>query len=549
MPQMPEAVSKPVLAAENRLLTQVLKPVLLLTRVAWTAVVGLCLGCATGDRLGLAAGEPHHAAVPARPAAVAGSFYPAEARKLRAAIDGYMRDAVPARPERPRVIVVPHAGLVFSGQIAADAFRQTVGHVVETVIILGANHTTAGFDRASVYNGPDWETPLGRIAVDRTLAQAIVDAKVGAVFDNGLHAREHSIEVHVPFIQALHPRAAIVPIVIGTPDPGLCRRLGRELARLAAARPILIVASSDLSHYPTAGDARRLDKATLEALVSDSAASRLVAAEVAVGAPEGIPVAGLATRACGLGPLLVAREAARELAANTATVLSYANSADTVPGTPDRVVGYAAVSFSEGPGGADTSALDRPPADETTPLDREDKQHLLRLARETIVRGLASDTLPLPRGGSPRLLREAGTFVTLRVRGELRGCIGRVMPEGPLLRLVSAMALQSAIADPRFGPVRPAELRGIEIEVSVLTRPRDVGQVADILPGRDGVVFRLGDKGAVFLPQVATEAGWSRADLLDHLALKAGLAASAWRDRSARFQTFQADVFSEASVR
>jgi hypothetical protein len=546
---MPEAVSKPVLAEENRPLTQVLKPVRLTTRVTWVLATSLCLGCAANDRLAQIAGEPRQVAAPARPAAVAGSFYPAEARKLRAAIDGYMRDAVAARPERPRVIIVPHAGLVYSGQIAADAFRQTVGHAVETVIILGANHTTAGFDRAAVYDGAEWETPLGRVAVDRAMAQALVDAKVGAVFDNGPHAREHSIEVHVPFIQTLHPRAAIVPIVIGAPDPGLCRRLGRALARLAAERPTLIVASSDLSHYPAAGDARRLDKALLEALVSDSAASRLVAAEAAVGAPESIPVAGLATRACGLGPLLVASEAARELGANTATVLSYANSADTVPGTPDRAVGYAAVSFSEGPGGADTRVLDWPRADERTPLDREDKQHLLRLARETIARGLASDTLPLPRGGSPRLLREVGTFVTLRVRGELRGCVGRVMPEGPLLRLVSAMALQSAIADPRFGPVRPSELRGIEIEVSVLTRPRDVGKVAEILPGRDGVVFRLGDKGAVFLPQVATEAGWSRADLLDNLALKAGLAASAWRDRNARFQTFQADVFSEASVR
>ena len=520
-----------------------------MTPAALVVAVSVCLGVAASSRPIVMAGGARQVAAPARPAAVAGSFYPAEARKLRAAIDGYMRDPVPGRPDRPRELVVPHAGLVFSGQIAADAFRQTVGQVVETVVILGANHTTAGFDRASVYDGPSWETPLGRVAVDRTVAQAIVDAKVGAVFDTEVHAREHSIEVHVPFIQVLHPRAAIVPIVIGTPDPGLCRRLGRELARLAATRPILIVASSDLSHYPEAADARRLDHELLEALVSDSAASRLVAAEVAVRAPESIPVAGLVTRACGLGPLLVAREAARELGAHAAAVLSYANSADTVPGTPDRVVGYAAVSFTEGPPTADTAAMSRPRVDADTPLDREDKQHLLRVARETIARGLASDTLPLPRGGSPRLLREAGAFVTLRAHGALRGCIGRVLPEGPLIRLVSAMALQAAIADPRFGPVRPGELRGIEIEVSVLTPPRVVGKVDDIQPGRDGVVFRLGDKGAVFLPQVAREEGWSRAALLENLALKAGLAPSAWRDRNARFQTFQADVFSEASVR
>ncbi|MDO8836702.1 MAG: AmmeMemoRadiSam system protein B [Vicinamibacterales bacterium] len=519
------------------------------TPVVLAVAVSLCLGGVSGGRPVVMAGGASQAAAPTRPAAVAGSFYPADSRKLRAAIDGYLRDAVPARPARPLVLIVPHAGLVFSGQIAADAFRQTAGHPVETVVILGANHTTAGFDRAAVYDGPDWETPLGRVVVDRTVAQAVVDARVGAVFDSGPHAREHSIEVHVPFVQALHPGAAIVPIVIGAPDPALCLRLGRELARLAAQRPILIVASSDLSHYPAAADARRLDREVLEALMSDSAASRLVSAEMAVRTPESVPVAGLVTRACGLGPLLVAREAARALGARAAVVLSYANSADTVPGTPDRVVGYAAVSFSEGPPGADTDAVSRPRVDAESALDREDKRHLLRLARETIARGLASDTLPLPRGGSPRLLRETGAFVTLRARGEMRGCIGRVAAEGPLNRLVSAMALQSAIADPRFGPVRPGELAGIEIEVSVLTRPRDVGHVDEIVPGRDGVVFRLGDKGAVFLPQVAAEEGWSRADLLQNLALKAGLPPSGWRDRKARFQTFQADVFSETSVR
>ena len=482
-----------------------------------------------------------------RPAAVAGGFYPAAPAKLRAAIDGYLRDAVPDRAGVPKVLVVPHAGYVYSGQIAADAFRQTAGRTIETVVIIGANHTTGGFDRASVYDGIAWQTPLGRVAVDRNLAQALVDAKVGAVFDRSLHEREHSIEVHVPMVQALHPAAAIVPIVIGTPDPGLCRRLGRELARLAAQRPILIVASSDLSHYPSAVDARRLDRQLLETLVSDSAIPRLIELEAAVGAPGVFPSPGLATRACGLGPLLVAREAARELGANHGVVLSYANSADTVVGTPDRVVGYGAVSFSQGAAEVDVTALVRPPADDRSPLDAEDKGLLLRLARETITRALASETLPLPRGGSPRLMRESGSFVTLRARGEMRGCVGRVLPEGPLIRLVSAMAFQSAFADPRFRPLRPGELKGLEIEVSVLTPPREA-KVSDIVPGRDGVILRLKDKIAVYLPQVATEQGWSRIDLLDNLAVKAGLPSSAWRDRNARFQTFQADVFSESSL-
>jgi len=508
----------------------------------WAAAAGV-----TATALGAVVLHGGQTAV--RPPAIAGAFYPAAPEALRAAVAGYLTDAVPVRPAAPRVLVVPHAAFPFSGQIAADAFRQTGGRTVETVIILGTNHTRGSFQRASVYDGDAWQTPLGRVPVNTTLARAIVEAGIGAVFDTTLHTTEHSIEVQLPFIQVLHPAATIVPIVVGSPDPALCRRLGREIARLANGQAILIVASTDLAHYPSASDARRLDRDLIEGYVTDDGGGHAIAAERSVRDGEAIPVPGLSTRACGLGPLLVAREAARALGAGQTAVLSYANSADSVLATADRAVGYAAIMFADGPAQTDTSALARPKPEEKAPLDADDKRMLLRLARETITRRLASETLPLPRGGSARLLREAGAFVTLESRGALRGCIGRVLPEGPLIRLVSAMALESAFADARFAPVKPADLKGIEIEISVLTKPRDVSRVDEIETGRDGVLFRLGDKGAVLLPQVIDEEGWTRAELLEHLALKAGLHASAWRDRKARLQTFQADVFSEKDLR
>jgi AmmeMemoRadiSam system protein A len=164
------------------------------------------------------------------------------------------------------------------------------------------------------------------------------------------------------------------------------------------------------------------------------------------------------------------------------------------------------------------------------------------------VRYLDSGMLPLPRGGSPKLLRESGVFVTLKKHGELRGCVGRLQGQGTLLRLVSAMAFESAFRDARFAPVRAGELAAIDIEVSVLTNPRRVAAPSDVVVGRDGVVLRVGDRSAVFLPQVAAEQGWNREQMLDNLADKAGLPARAWREPNAQLLTFQAEVFSEATA-
>jgi AmmeMemoRadiSam system protein A len=188
-------------------------------------------------------------------------------------------------------------------------------------------------------------------------------------------------------------------------------------------------------------------------------------------------------------------------------------------------------------------------ADAAGALDAADKKLLLRLVRETISRYLRTETVPLPRGGSARLLRESGAFVTLKSRGELRGCIGRIQPEGPLIRLVGTLALDSAFRDPRFRPVSAAEVKDLTIEVSVLTPLASVAGPDAIQPGRDGVVLRVGERSAVFLPQVATEQGWGRTQLLDNLAQKAGLPPSAWRDKNAKLLTFRADVFDESLLK
>lgn len=246
---------------------------------------------------------------------------------------------------------------------------------------------------------------------------------------------------------------------------------------------------------------------------------------------------------------MAATEAAVALGATRGTVVSYANSGEAIVGDSSRVVGYGAAVMSAGERGSDTTVLTHVAAtDASSPLQPPDKKALLILARETITRLLDTDTLPLARTDNPRLLRSSGVFVTLRKRGELRGCVGRIVPTAPLARLTSLMALGAAFNDPRFEQVRADEMKDLDIEVSVLTPLKRVSSAADIVVGRDGVLLRKGGRSAAFLPEVATEQGWTREEMLDQLCMKAGLPAGSWH-AGAELSVFQAETFSEKQFR
>jgi len=240
---------------------------------------------------------------------------------------------------------------------------------------------------------------------------------------------------------------------------------------------------------------------------------------------------------------------ARALGAARATVVSYANSGDTAVGDPDRVVGYGAVAFHRDIARSTPDAFEPASRPAAGPPSAAEKRALLALARGTFTQFLESQTLPLPRDVPADLHgRRQGAFVTLKTRGQLRGCIGRILHDGPLPQLVSMVAFEAAFRDPRFPPLGRRELDGVEVEISLLTTPRQVDAPRDIVVGRDGVVLRKSGRSAVFLPQVATEQGWTREQMLDQLCLKAGLSERCWTDR-AELATFQAEVFGESHAR
>jgi AmmeMemoRadiSam system protein B/AmmeMemoRadiSam system protein A len=476
-----------------------------------------------------------------RPPAVAGQFYPSDPGRLKLAIQQFLEDAVPARAETPLALVVPHAGYLYSGQIAADGYRQVKDQPFETVVILGTNHTSADLTGISVYARGAFRTPLGDAQIDATIAGALLKEDPDCTPDTSAHAKEHSVEVQVPFVQVLFPAARIVPVVVGMPDAAMCARFGHALAKAVQGKRVLIVASSDLSHFPAYQDAVEADHQTLAAIASLDAsqfASRVQAA-------MSRNVRNLATCACGEAPVMACMAAAKALGATHGVVLSYANTGDAVAEDRSRVVGYGSVAFTSAGGEPDVKALSRPaPPAVAGALQSADKRALLKFARQSLQRFLATETIPLSRNLAPRLQVLQGAFVTLKQHGELRGCIGHLAGDFPLGLTTGWMAVQAGENDPRFPPVSLKELAGLEIEISAMSPMKPVGKPADIVPGRDGVVIQKDGRSAVFLPQVATEQGWGLAEMLDNLCIKAGLPREAWKS-GAKFLVFQAEVFSE----
>jgi hypothetical protein len=469
--------------------------------------------------------------------AVAGQFYPENANVLKLTVGKFLEDALPPIGDKPFAIVVPHAGYIYSGQICADGWNQTRNENYDTIVLLGTNHTTPNLRKIALYPGSGFRTPLGDALIDRECTAELLSLSPDCVLDKGPHVREHSIEVQIPFAQTLFPNAKIVAAIVGGNDSAQHTRFGRAVTSLLKNRRALIVASSDLSHYPAAEDAEVIDMKTLTAIASlDQKNFRET-----IRAQEACHIDNLSTCACGEAPIAAAMSAAREMGATEGKIISYAHSGNIPIGENNRVVGYGAVLMAAGYKDTVTVGTSEDTGESISPSDRK---YLLSLARETISRYLTVKMIPLPRLSTPIRRERRGVFVTLKKRGNLRGCIGRMTSDRPLAELVGAMALESAFEDPRFSPVTLRELPALEVEISVLTPMQQVSGPDDIVVGRDGVLIKKGGRSAVFLPQVAPEQGWQRDEMLDHLSMKAGMSAGAWRENTI-FLTFQAIVFSE----
>jgi hypothetical protein len=461
---------------------------------------------------------------------VAGSFYPADPTELTHLIDGYL-DRAERFDQAPSILIVPHAGYIFSGHVAARSFKQAIGRDYSAVIILGFNHSLSySFDGAAIWPDGSWRTPLGDVSIDADLADQILKSSSAFKADRSLHLHEHSLEVQVPFIQRALPGLPIVPISIGRPTLENAQRIADGLASILRDQvKLLVVVSTDLSHYPHYADANRVDRASITAITSLDPLALEAYDEEAMSSR----VSELHTTMCGKGPVLVSMLLARAIGAEQVKVIHYANSGDVPEGSRDQVVGYAAIEFITG----------QPPA-----LSAEDRSALLKLSRDTLQEYLATRIIPKFESTSPAVNLPRATFVTLRNKHthELRGCRGEILARTPLWESVQTVSTLSAVDDPRFPPMSLNELADMHIEISVLTPLRLARDPNEIVVGKHGVMIRKGGRSGLFLPQVPVEQGWDHDEYLSSLCwMKAGLPADAWRKPGAQLYIFEAEVFEE----
>lgn len=463
-----------------------------------------------------------------RKAAVAGRFYPATETELRSTLEAMFAKAKPRIHDNVRAVIAPHAGYVFSGEVAASGYNQVDPEkMYENVFLIASSHQHH-FDGASVYTAGDYVTPLGRVKVNTTLAGQLISDSRFFSYHPQADRIEHSTEVHVPFLQYhLKPGFKLMPIVVGTQSKQTCRQIAQALKPYFTEKNLFVI-STDFSHYPSYPDAMEADQRTCEAIVA--------------GSPEGLTdfleqykkkdIPNLSTNLCSWTSVLILLEMIRETKGLSIIPVQYKNSGDSKYGDKSGVVGYWSLIV-----GGQSSLFS---------FTGEEKMRLLSLARKTLEHYLGGKGIPVAneKDYTGNLSLPAGAFVSLKKRGDLRGCIGRFHADLPLFEVVEKMAVASATQDSRFSPVTLKELSSLEIEISVLSPMKRIGSIKEIIPGKHGIYIKKGYASGTFLPQVAIETGWSTEELLGHCSRdKAGIGWDGWKD--AEIYIYEASVFHE----
>ena len=488
-----------------------------------------------------------------REAAVAGQFYPGSAAELDATVQNFLGHAEAGSGPVPKAIIAPHAGYVYSGAVAATAYARLMpgAATIKRVVLLGPCHRVSV--QGLALSGADaFRTPLGDIPVNKDAAAQILDFPQVHVFDP-THEQEHSLEVHLPFLQIVLDDFTLVPMVVGEATPG---EVADVIEALWGGPETLIVVSTDLSHYLDYESARSLDNATCQAIETLDAQAI---------SPDG---------ACGRFPVGGLLEVAKRRGLGVAT-LDLRNSGDTA-GPKDRVVGYGSWAFQEARSGdgCDRNQKQEAPGEAVRPevppenkssgdtnadplseiralLDRHGKD-LLKLAAQSIRHGL-DNAKPLPVDidiCDDELILPGACFVTLKRDAKLRGCIGTSEAHRALILDVAENAFRAAFKDPRFPALKADEMDGLGLSISVLsskalmTFSGEADFLGQLQPDIDGLIIEDESRRALFLPSVWAQLPDAKT-FVEHLKAKAGLAKDHWSD-GFRAWRFRAEEISDA---
>jgi len=493
---------------------------------------------------------------------VAGRFYPGNETVLKEQINTFLKK-IPKQSlkGKPVAIISPHAGYQYSGQVAAYGYNAIKDYGFTRIIILAPSHFMSGkrFRGVSILNVKNFKTPLGVIPVDEDACNQLLNSSKESKPDashqaiklfgsyEGAYKGEHSLETQLPFLQTALNTFKLVPIIVGVLIDNDYDQVANTIRPLMDDKTLVVV-SSDFTHYGEGYDyvpfkkdieknVRSLDYGAFDKILSkDFDGLRVYRKETGINACGIIPIALLLK--------LLPSEAQGE-------ILNYDTSGHQ-SNDFSFSVSYASVIFTKP---LETKSGHYIPKTETLDNNRsfcltnKEKSLLLSLARSTLETYTKTRTLPkfdqTEYALSPRLKEEYGVFVTLKKRGELRGCIGYIVPRSPLSQAVIENTINSSANDGRFSPVEAKEVSDITIEISVLSKMEKINGPDEFIVGKEGIVIRKGTASAVFLPQVATEQGWSRIETLCQLCRKAGLSPDAWKDDDMEFYVFTADVFNE----
>jgi AmmeMemoRadiSam system protein B/AmmeMemoRadiSam system protein A len=456
----------------------------------------------------------------------AGRFYSGDRETLKKDMSILFKYCKKSSPyKNVRAIISPHAGYVFSGEIAAAAYYAIPSDAsYKNIFIIGSSHVMY-FDGASVFNSGDYITPLGKAKVNLEIAnKLIIDNKVFH-FPTDSHTNEHSIEVQIPFIQTHFKTVPpIVPIIIGTDNVNTVKKIAEALKPYFTPDNLFII-SSDFSHYPSYKDAIDNDKRTAESIISKNPKTFLNTLE----RNSEKHIHGLVTSMCGWTSGLTLLYLTEGNDNFKYTLVDYSNSGDSPYGNKDEVVGYNAIVVTD----------DRPAASDDGKKSDEfsfseaDRAMLFKIARNSIYSRLFDEMKYLPDTSdiSDALMKNYGAFVTLKIDGNLRGCIGRFISSEPLYKVIAESAVSSAFEDPRFPPLTKKEFKETDMEITILGPLKKIDDISQIVLGKNGIYIKKGSRAGTMLPQVATENGWTVEQFLGYTARdKAGIGWDGWRD-------------------
>ena len=464
-----------------------------------------------------------------RKAVYAGSWYPGTEKELAAEVDRYLSEAtVVGGPNLPRpvALIVPHAGYQFSGAVAGYAYKAIQELSYDRVVLLGPSHRFP-FQGVSIDDVDAYTNPLGSVPLDVETCKKLREHPLFHSVPEASGA-EHSLEIQIPFLQRALGQFKLIPIVVGDLGARDYKDLAEVLKPLADEKT-LFVASSDFTHYganfgyvPFRDDVqKRL------AILDKSAVNPIIHLDV-----HGFSRMLNQTQAtiCGRNPIKIMLLC---LPADCEGCLVKYDTSGRMLRDNTNSVSYCSIVFRRF----------------SEYLNAEEQATLLSFARQTIAATLAKKDLPVipPEKLTDRLKKNQAVFVTIHVKSphQLRGCIGSVQPTRPLYQDVQDNAISSSTRDPRFRPMSSDELDKVEIEISALSEMKRVNSYKEIVLGTHGITLRKGMARALYLPQVAWEAGWEIEETLSQLAQKAGLSSDAWKEGTT-FEVFTAQVFGEA---